>query len=82
MNSKLLDQNISMPQDKIEAENDDIEKNSEEIEMITCSICYEDVEKTKVKFLKCGHIFCTECFSDYFESLIQEQNKHNSLRCP
>ena len=27
-------------------------------------------------------MFCDECFKQFYESLILEQNKHNQLTCP
>ena len=32
--------------------------------------------------LSCGHTFCNECFTDYFTSMINDQNKHDQLKCP
>ena len=49
---------------------------------ITCGVCYCDYEMGDIKKLSCGHSFCKECFTDYFTSLISDQNKHSDLKCP
>ena len=47
---------------------------------ISCGICYDDIKNEHS--LGCQHAFCSECFTEYFESLILDQGKHNNLKCP
>ena len=75
---------------------DPIDKNIEEPLLVheqqtdsnefECKICYCSYELTdpefSVKMLSCGHSFCSICFSEYYKSLIVDQNRHNSLKCP
>ena len=49
----------------------------------TCKVCYYDYELNDIKSLtSCNHIFCKECLTDYFTSLITDQNKHDDIKCP
>ena len=36
----------------------------------TCDICYMDCEVEKIKMLKCGHYFCSDCVKDYYNYMI------------
>jgi len=71
----------------------DLEKNlpllSHEGQLLVCSVCYDEqsdqMEEEGLKFIslaKCGHQFCSSCFSEFFRSLIEDQNQHDKLRCP
>ena len=31
---------------------------------------------------ECKHIFCGDCFRDFYKSLIMDQMKHDQLKCP
>ena len=88
MASKQIHQNFTQAKnigdidlDEIE---EDIEKDSVKIEkLFTCMICYDDVEKSNIQMLSgCSHMFCKLCFTDFYTSLVVEQNKHHSLKCP
>lgn len=58
--------------------------------MFTCGICYMDYDASnktgtseQVKMLeKCQHMFCAECFTEYYKSMIEKQNNHHRLKCP
>ena len=55
--------------------------------LFTCGICYEEYDASspefQVKMLNsCEHTFCAECFTEYFRSLVEDQNKHHLLICP
>ncbi len=42
-----------------------------QVEKVTCVICYDDYEKSQMKHpLKCEHIFCQECYNEYFSNKI------------
>ena len=57
--------------------------DSKDVRVFSCGICYEDCDDdTIVRQLSCGHAFCGDCFGDYYESLIAEQNKASKLCCP
>ena len=49
-------------------------------------MCYEEYKPGEEGFCKkelsCGHVFCAECFKEYYKSLITEQNKSHKLGCP
>ena len=32
--------------------------------------------------INCKHAFCKECTAEYFRSLVEDQGKHHSLKCP
>ena len=55
-------------------------------DIFECKICYCEYELSDpefaVKMLSCGHSFCSLCFSDYYKSLIEDQNRHHALKCP
>ena len=64
---------------------EDLEKGKIDEDTFTCSICYcdYDTKETPIKMLKgCGHTFCKECFSEFYRSLIEDQNKDHKLSCP
>ena len=48
----------------------------------TCNVCYEDIEKEDIKFnyLPCGHICCTQCWTNYLKTLITEA-KVETIKC-
>lgn len=31
---------------------------------------------------KCKHIFCGECFKEFYRTQIEEEYKHHDLKCP
>ena len=51
-----------------------------------CGICYEadSAENPLYSLQACTqkHMFCSECFTEDFRSLIEDQNKHQDLKCP
>ena len=56
-----------------------------------CGICYcteadlsvdPETGKLDTTMLSCNHMFCTECFVQYYISLIEQQGKHDFLKCP
>ena len=58
-------------------------KNEDDI-MINniCNVCFEDVEGEDLKFnlLPCNHVCCTECWTNYLKSLINEA-KVDRIKC-
>lgn len=63
----------------------DIEsRSSHSSEPTYCGMCYEYFSHSKktMKRLSCGHTFCNSCFSSYFSSLIEQQNRCDSIPCP
>ena len=32
--------------------------------------------------LKCGHVYCAECFEEYFRQKIEIENECDNLKCP
>ncbi|XP_034244713.1 E3 ubiquitin-protein ligase RNF14-like [Thrips palmi] len=48
----------------------------------TCQICFDDKPGSQcMEFMGCGHIFCRECVSTFFEVTIKDGNVHG-LICP
>ena len=68
----------------------DIEKQTPLIskkQTFNCGICYEDYDTSQpdfsVKMLEgCSHMFCSECFTAYYQDMIEKQNAHDKLKCP
>ena len=76
---------MAQPQNQGSKEEEKIDEN-----MFTCAICYEEYdlgaegdEKVELKMLDaCKHTFCGDCFSQFFASLIEDQNRSHDMRCP
>ena len=47
-----------------------------------CGVCYEKINQEDKLFniLPCGHLFCSNCWFDYFKTLISEA-KTNKIKC-
>ena len=61
-------------------EKNESNENNESNEL--CGVCYEkinDEDKTN-NSLPCGHLFCSNCWFDYFKTLISEA-KTNKIKC-
>ena len=70
--------------DIVDSLNEIVEVEAEEpaAEKLTCGICFDDLaEADLTKLSGCEHTFCRECFTDFYKSLIEEQNKHEDLKC-
>ena len=56
------------------------------VEPVYCGICYEESSNANplyaLKACASNHKFCSECFTEDFRSLIEDQNKHADLKCP
>ena len=67
---------------------EDLENQTPNSSLFFCSICYGEydlaIDKTiSVKMLdKCKHAFCSDCFTETFRSMIEDQNKFARLKCP
>ena len=35
-----------------------------------------------IKMLSCNHTFCSECFSEFYRTQIEDENKSHNLVCP
>ena len=48
----------------------------------TCNVCFEDIEEEEKNYnsLKCGHIYCTQCWVNYLKTLITEA-KVEKIKC-
>jgi hypothetical protein len=60
----------------------DIIKETETPQNITCKVCFEPLSKKEVQLnsLPCGHYACTSCWSSYLLALISEA-KVEELKC-
>ena len=78
--NNLKEENELLIDDKNEkisiTDKDEIEINN------ICNVCYDDIERENIKFnlLPCGHICCTECWSNYLKTLISEA-KVERVKC-
>ncbi|XP_071445338.1 E3 ubiquitin-protein ligase RNF14-like [Hetaerina americana] len=51
-------------------------------EIISCQICFQEkLGQHCAKFDSCGHVFCKECVTEYFEVQIKDGNVH-CVNCP
>ena len=59
----------------------DLESN-----ILTCDICYSSQsDYPDLKFVcldLCNHSFCSDCFSETYRSLIEDQNALSKIKCP
>jgi len=75
--NKLLERFYSVEQDDIFKETVPIQIDSDVLE---CQICYDTISKGNMTGLDCGHIFCTECWSEYLSSKIEDASR--IIECP
>ena len=63
----------------IENSNED-KKNNDEI--ICCNLCFEEMteEETLKNSIYCGHVFCSDCYLNYFENKIKS-NSVGKITC-
>lgn len=65
----------------------------QEKEEFTCGICYCDYKvdasqgtndeySRKMMLSGCGHVFCQDCFKEFYRTLIEDQMKSHDLKCP
>ena len=47
-----------------------------------CLICYSEMEKDNTISLKCNHIFCKDCFTEYLKEKLNDQLTLLSTTCP
>ena len=47
-----------------------------------CLICFSEMEKDHTISLKCNHIFCSDCFTEYLKEKLKDQLTVLSTRCP
>ena len=51
-------------------------------ETFYCGICYSDKKMGCIKYLDCGHYYCADCFSDYYDFIIGKEGKVYKMKCP
>ena len=80
INDNLKEQNF----EELEFNNNNLfnnfERNDNKIDDKKCKICLDDIVNP-VEMEKCKHKFCRECFTDYLNNLIN-QNDINDISCP
>ena len=72
---------IDFLNDNEEGKNDKNAKNNIILNPI-CNVCFDDLEEEEIKMnsLPCGHVCCTQCWLNYFKTLITEA-KVESIKC-
>lgn len=50
--------------------------------LITCRICYDEVDISETFALGCKHAFCRNCFSEYLRSAVSDGASCVSAHCP
>jgi len=51
--------------------------------MMECPQCYDDYASSEMFSLKCGHLICRSCWSDYLEyQVVEEGGSGMVIRCP
>ena len=79
-----------IPENDIDIENDNMDEDEKkDIDLNIsndgdniCSVCFEEIEKEEkhLNHLSCGHVCCTQCWINYFKSLILEA-KVEQIKC-
>lgn len=64
-----------------EIENNKENKNSKKNNLIECPICFMEIEKDKMFYLECNHIFCVDCVKDYLNEEIKN-SRVARIACP
>ena len=51
-------------------------------DLFTCNVCFEDIDENEKNYnsLKCGHIYCTQCWINYLKTLITDA-KVEKIKC-
>ncbi|XVE94783.1 hypothetical protein REPUB_Repub02eG0038900 [Reevesia pubescens] len=50
--------------------------------VITCGICFESYSSDSLRWDKCGHPFCIDCWANYISTYVSEGAGPLMLRCP
>ena len=81
LNEEDDNDNINNEQDIIKI-NDDLIPENKENEPGECEVCLDEInnEEKKLNELKCGHLFCSNCWFNYLKTLIIEA-KVDSIKC-
>jgi len=71
---------FNFSQDSIKSEKIENEKKS--LISVECNVCFDEVEEGEKHFnaLPCGHICCTQCWTNYLKALITEA-KVEQIKC-
>ena len=74
--------NFSLDQDNNNDKKDSIKSEKDNLISNECNVCFDDVEEEEKKFnaLPCGHVCCTQCWLNYFKTLITEA-KVEEIKC-
>ena len=48
----------------------------------TCEICYEDEPNLQTYSIKCGHRYCTDCYTHYLTQKVKEEGEAARIQCP
>jgi len=57
-------------------------KKSSQTNIIECEICCLSLARTMMTGLECGHLFCTQCWTDYLTMKIMEEGASQMIECP
>ena len=78
--SKNKDSILIIDDDKKENENKN--KDDKNNEIVSCVLCFEELseEEKEKNFIKCKHMFCSDCYLNYFQDKI-DNNKVDKITC-
>ena len=64
----------------------EFERKITEIGLEFCEICWNNLSDPCYDFevvtLSCEHMYCRECFSNYFDYMVDDHNNENDFKCP
>ena len=82
INSSSIINNISRNKSQVEEDNNNINNNDISSDEYECEVCYENINKDEKELneIKCGHLFCSNCWLNYLKTLITEAKVEN-IKC-
>ena len=81
-NNFIEDDNDSFNFSQDIIKNEKVESEKKNLVSNECNVCFDEVEEEEKKFnaLPCGHICCTQCWTNYLKTLITEA-KVEHIKC-
>ena len=81
-NNLVEDDNDSFNFSQESIKSEKIENEKKSLISVECNVCFDEVEEGEKNFnaLPCGHICCTQCWTNYLKTLITEA-KVEQIKC-